>query len=531
MTDSSNRGKTFFLSAIIFTALGFGIGYLVFGVILVPRIDNEHPGDLLVPVFDDEDLFVSTKGVDSPEGGGIDNPFLTISYALSQAELKSAVRINVERGVYMDSVSLVDGVSILGGFSEGFKYYSLELFRATLKSDSLNRSCIYGEKITTLTIIGGLIIYGPQINTTGTNAYTIFLLNCNSNLSIRNCEIWGGSAGDGDDGDFGTDGSNGGPGSMGASAQDYNAGDPIVLGGSGGAGAAAGGNGGSAGGSLNPPSYDSQSSAQAGSSGQPSSGATAGSGGSAGYDSEFISDFSIAIPSSGSKDGSNGGVGGDGTNGGYGAGGQQDSFSFVNQQWKGADGLTGGNGGNGAGGGGGGAGGGIEANGFNGGTSVLGPTGGGGGAGGQGGSGGGCFCIYVYFTTPTTNVPQIYNNSIYLGRSGDGGLGGHGGTGGTGGSGGLGGTNSSGWPYSVTGSAGMGGKGGDGGHGGGGGGGSGGWSIGIFAYKGNSTSYYSLNDLFKSFGRAGKAGIGGMSIGSSGTSGEAGLLNETYFTF
>jgi hypothetical protein len=151
---------------------------------------------------------------------------------------------------------------------------------------------------------------------------------------------------------------------------------------------------------------------------------------------------------------------------------------------------------------------------------------------GGGTGGGGSFCLFLYFSSITSSVPLIFNNSLYLGRGGDGGNGGSGGAGGDGGHGALGGSTLVYFPWNCAGSGGAGGEGGDGGHGGGGGGGAGGCSCGIYTYNGGTPTYQTQNTIITSYAHAGAGGAGGAAGGSggnSGTSGATGFLAATRY--
>lgn len=524
--------------AILFVSIilgGFGLGYGIYMTIT----SGEKDGITINPTFDEDDVFVSTSGLDLPNQGSQTEPYRTITYALSHAASLGADRIIVELGFYNESIILEDGISIMGGYSKNFRFYSLKYYRSTIQAMGSSRWTIFGSEIGFPTILEGFVIKGPWVTSNSMNSYGIYLEDCNSSLIIRECEIWGGIAGDGlsgvggEDGSAVVNGSNGEEGSTPSSVTE-------VLGGAGGQKLfnvtyISGGDGGSTG--ITASEQDSRTADD----GHDATYLGGGTGGYAGYDGaiEFVNpNFVVYVTLE--IDGMNGQDGANGEDGVGGIGGQQNTSSIISGEWKGDDGGNGSTGLPGNGGGGGGAGGGLDVYtyGFYAdlGMHIFGGTGGGGGSGGTpswfgdgGKAGGGVFCIYIINTPVISSLPLIYNNSIYLSQAGDGGDGGRGGIGKEGGKGGFGGLENQ--VIELGGIGGNGGDGGAGGHGGGGGGGAGGCSIGIFVYGliGTSVPYYSSNNINTFTGSAGFGGQGGQSWGNNGSDGEDGLLNATLY--
>jgi hypothetical protein len=476
-------------------------------------------------------VYVSPYGTDS-DSGLKGQPFKTLNRAIDEAVVLGASQILIGQGIYNETITMVDGISLLGGYSYNFEWYNLDFLQSMIvQLPSVSDITLIAEEILLPTVIQGLEIHGPNTRVSGQSSYAIYLKDSNVNLVIRDCVIIGGNSGDGAYGSSGEDGQKGIDGFDGLPPAEYYTSNENTGGLGGSSPFARGGDGGTAG----APVYNNaQSNGDSG-----LSGPVAGLGGLGGYASSTLKPSSVIIPSDNkARSGSNGEDGLDGSNGGGGSGGS--GGTVVGEYWQTSDGDPGSDGSYGGGGGGGGASGGIEdtddinssVNGW------LGGSGGGGGAGGGYGSrgssgigGGGSFSIFIYFSSAPSSIPQIYDNIIYLGLGGNGGHGGNGGTGGQGGTGGIGGSGDGlGWPLSAAGNGGIGGTGGNGGHGGGAGGGAGGPSYGIFVEGYGGTPYYNLNNsIFITTGGGGAGGLGGYSFGNEGQQGTDGELEEVNY--
>jgi len=490
------------------------------------------PAGFYVPSFSGAELFVSPSGVDGTSRGNITHPCLTITYGLARAlATGKTVVVVAAGGVYSETVMLVDGISIQGGYSLDFTLFSPEFMRPVIRCNT-NRWAVRGTTIVHATNFSAFTIYGP-ICSNG-NSYGFYLENCNASLAITNCTVLGGRGGNGAPGIQGMDGTDGGNGGPGLAAITYASSDR--SGGSAGTGGYLNPGGNGAGTNHAIYAYDvKQPNGQSGTSG----GGGAGVAGIGGYTSEVGTGGTIYVPSSGPRDGGNGGNGGNGADGTGGTATANAYGYIVAKEWTAYGTIAAVNGLSGGGGGGGGVGGGIDnpiPTQYNG-DDFLGATGGGGGggggygtAGGGGGGGSGSFCIFIYFSAVATSLPDVHDNVMYLGLGGNGGRGGYGGTGGAGGSGGAAGLATGAFPLSVAGNGGKGGEGGRGGSGGGGGGGCGGCSCGVFTYQAGTPQYESLNTIVASTGVAGAGGSGGASMGNPGQDGITGFVSATRYT-
>lgn len=434
-------------------------------------------------------IFVAITGSDANPGTK-QLPVLTLAGAFARATAGGKTQIYVSKGTYDARVTLVNGISIYGGYDAQNNWSRATTNIVTLQSGSVSGgrvTAVDGSSLTMPMTLDRLTIKTLDTAAAGVSNYAMYCNNC-SGVTIRNSSLTAGAAGPGATGTNGTVGSSGGNGNNGADGGCDSSG--TRTGGTGGTSACgrtggAGGSGGAAG--LN-----------AGANGFVGAGGTAGGSGGNGGD-----------PGQPGSIGGTGATGANGTNGTGGTGG-----STATNFWVGTAGGTGTVGGNANGGGGGGGGGGQ------GGNFVIpggGNGGGGGGAGGCGGTaatggtaGGGSFGLFVV----NTSTMQLVNNSFASGKGGNGGAGATGGNGGSGGTGGNGATYCTG----EVGAGGKGGNGGAGGRGGHGGGGAGGPSYSV--YRVASPNVLTGGNILT----FGMGGTGGTSPGNAGTNGNAGSV-------
>lgn len=515
----------------------------------------------------------------APTATGLGHPCKTIGKGIARAVALARAKVLVASGQYVETVTVVDGVSLYGGYSAQTWQRSPDLFLTAITGDTASghRVTVDATDIaTTSTVIDGFTIYGQTATGIAENSYAVLVRRSNERLTLTHNAIWAGAGGPGDSGARGGDGTSGGGGSAGATAYEprsggvgYNCWETCNAAGISNPGGAGGTNGscssanGGKGGTADCPDFNEsvnqcvastttslQTQTTAGSNGQ---GASPGLRGKGGCDSliDYVASGTCSSlrPSFDATNCPNGvfsAAGHDGTKGGAGTAGARCNSAggqLLSGHWQGTAGGAGGTGVSGSGGGGGGAGGGVES--YNDGScsaySDFGGSGGGGGAGGCGGgggtagtAGGGAFGVFVVFeANPGTSVPAIRDNTIHTGYGGVGGRGGEAGTPGVGGNGGFGGpaaaANSS-DSRATPGS--KGGEGGDGGPGGGGGGGCGGASYGLWIggpYTPSNLSGWS--NAITLDGGGGGGGPGGQTTagGNNGQEGFAGTHGQKNF--
>ena len=513
---------------------------------------NEIPDDGCEFYLDPEVIFVSsddpaalddeTCGL-GPTGTGTGAyPCLSITQGIARILAEGRQSVVVADGLYEETITLVNGISLLGGYRADTWERHLTSSLSTVRGSGsgLHKSAFVAEGIADPTLVQGFIVYGPVNGSPGGNSYGFYVKASGAGLQILDNVIYSGSGGAGASQQAGTKGADGADGE-GRDPGDPSAYDAIVTNShpcnqknnrwyeNGGEMQCGNDNvdGGRGGGNRCPPNGDNEYSGrdgQSGSSGAGSGGGDNGSGGDAGNDGTMSGTCWLpGSPMTGS-DGANGTKGDDGAGG---LGCVEPLGGVVGDHWSGGGAGAGVTGFNGGGGGGGGAGGGGECLSGCSGDDRLGGHGGGGGSGGckgssgaGGGAGGAAFGVFIV----GGEAPVIENNHVFLGIGGGGGDGGNGGVGGTGGHGGDGGKcPGSCWCHK---SAGKGGEGGDGGHGGGGGGGCAGASFGVYTWDVAGAPFYCSSPTGNVFsgGSPSSGGSGGNSFGNSGTPGSYGTV-------
>lgn len=431
-------------------------------------------------------MFVTNDGLDTNPGTKT-QPMRTLQAALAKAVAQGKRSLLVARGDYEGPITLVNGVSIYGGYdaTKNWTRQAGTLVKISSNSEVGGQVVVLdGKNINVATVLDGLQIVAGDALTVGTSSYALTCTTCPA-LTVRNSDFTAGNGAPGAAGTAGVagmaggDGGNGGNGAIdGAQAgagglAGYSTCD--AAGGLGGQGGAEGANPGAAGG--------------VGAGGTP--GGSAGQGGD---------------PGTSGGAGQHGMAGGAGTAGSSGSGG-----TLVAGVWVGTAGGNGTAGTAGKGGGGGGGGGGqgcLTCNNGAGNGGGGGAAGGCPGTGGQGGTAGGASVgIFLVDSTGFT----LSKSKVASKAGGAGGAGGQGGTGGQGGNGGTGGMVGT----NEIGAGGQGGNGGIGGTGGHGGGGAGGPSYAIALS--NSDAPTEGNQLSH-----GNGGIGGPSMGQAGQPGPSG---------
>ena len=468
-------------------------------------------------------IFVDTMTGNDTNPGTMALPKKTIQAGVNAAGAASSPMgfpsphkdVYVSLGTYSEHVSMVNGVSIYGGYDAATKW-SRSLSNETLLASPDNvgitaSGLAHAFSIQLFTITTPTSTTGTAPNGGGQSAYGIQILSCSGGVTVQGCSIapgpgaaaptmqssgaagaigaGGGNASNESQGGGGSSscGANGGPGGAGVgninNGANGSAGTTLPGGGQGGPGGIGGSSGNCSlltaggGGNGNPPS-------------------TNGINGTFGVNAMLGPAIGTTdaqgnyLPASGVPGVSAGEPGGGGGGGGSG-GGTQHGCGFLDDSCCESD----------SGGGGGGGGGGC-----------------GGAAGGGGFGGGGSIAILVVSSSLNSS-----SNTMSPGKGGAGGPGGEGGLGGSGGGGGAGGANTNAGDHAA-GNGASGAQGGSGGKGGGGSGGAGGPSA-CFAYSG--TTPISAGDTCNaSSGGAGGAGGGnGQSTAATGPTGLTGTVN------
>jgi hypothetical protein len=495
--------------------------------------------DTLVPDLPDNKpptgaILVSPVGLDSATcGSSKQTACATIAKGIERAKAFQPPRpVALGPGNYLETVTLADGMKLLGGYNAEFEKLGGGNKTAIIRGAITGGEAValIAENLSRETVVDTVQIEAPQPTQVGKSSYGVVINNA-PRLVLRNCTIKAADGVDGVDGSGSAtaapSGKNGGNGTAGANF-DIIQPQPIPScvtetprhGFPGAAGTAvmqgpvacgsAGGKGGQAG-------VDACKGLDGGTGSLVSVPATsctannAGAGGKGGTAGLMNTITCLGGPPGG--DGHDGCDGRDSSDGADGAGGKHQVLGSYFAPTNGEDGKSGVN--NGSGGGGGGGGGGGDCNALDCLGKCIADYGGGGGGGGSAGcpgtggtggsSGGGSFALFIVGSAATVTIEGC---TLITGKGGKGGVGGVGQPGGKGGSGGT-----AGLGFQDSGKGGKGGKGGDGGRGGHGGGGAGGPSVAIYVASGSAPT------VTQTTFQLGNPGAGGSSPKNAGEDG------------
>ena len=454
-------------------------------------------------------VFVAPNGGANAAGTAAD-PLGTVSAGITKAKATGKDHVYIAAGTYNEQVTVQEGVSLFGGYSNDGKWTrNLAQYQTVITASSgfsSVRALVIENVQSARTVIDGLSAIGGTNANPGGSSYGIWVKDCSNKLELTRVTALGGNGGAGQSGAGGSTGSDGVVGQPGTTTTttDCNCDDQEDYGGFGGA---AGTN--QCGAGLNSAGGKGGDSGCGEDSGDPGSHAGSSSPGGA-----------PGGPSTTPKTNGKPGAAGDpGTNGGHGAGGAGAGEISSAGYWRGADGIDGTDGGNGIGGGGGSGGGGGDNGTFT--CATWGGGGGGGGSGGCGGTrgtagkaGGGSFGLFLFNANPKLTTCALGHKSG--GNGGNGGVAGSGGTGKGGGAGGGGDKDAA--------DGGKGGSGGNGGHGGHGGGGAGGVAYGLYLAGTSAPTCASLT--YSPPGAGGSGGLGGVGGTASGNKGADGAQGD-----
>ena len=504
-------------------------------------------------------VYVSTPangGVDGANCGTVQAPCATIGVGLQRALALARVRVRVSDGSYRESVTLLNGISVLGGHHRT-TWIRDPLLNVTiingLSQEPLHRRSVIAIGINQDTTLDGFVINGESPLAEG-NSYAVYIRDSNSRLRVTNNRIQAGDGGRGVSGALGGSGQAGlaganGLASFGIRNPDACTPDPGAAfirsaGGAGGRLTCGGVNvfGGAGGGAKCPMGERAEGNGGGGLTGR------GGGGGLGAWGFVSPNNNTCTVSDGGPADPSPGRAGGAGTDGNGGGGAAAGLGQVAANEWRGNAALVGQTGVPGGGGGGGGSAAGVDIlwAGFE--AWDIGATGGGGGSGGCQGNGGapgtwggGSFGIFVTYSgggpAAAADLPTLENNEIARALGGQGGAGGNGGAGGEGGGGGAGGPRGAGLRMAFCSFQGApGGPGGRGGHGGGGGGGQGGASYDIFVNNDNNVANpYAARNRFALTADVNTAGVGGdggaslntaIGLGNRGANGSFGNVGR-----
>ena len=143
---------------------------------------------LVAPMSQAAILRVSQTG-DGSDGATWETAFQSIGDALTASA--SGDRIWVASGTYNESVTMVPGVSLFGGFrgneaANEFTDRDWKANRTLINPKGLNKRCVTGAENV---VIDGFSITGARLD--GEHAGFGGGILCRSNMIVRNCDIYG----------------------------------------------------------------------------------------------------------------------------------------------------------------------------------------------------------------------------------------------------------------------------------------------------------------------------------------------------
>jgi len=326
-------------------------------------------GRLTIQVFQGEDqppvtfppgtIFVSPLGTDTSSCGlksfapvdssDTSGPCLTIGFGSNRAEQIGGVQVVVGSGIYIENITLRNGISLMGGYDPEFSKRDIVSLRAIIKGDGSLPATISAISITANTLFEGFIVEGPSAaaDTPFGNRIGLYVKDSTGGLVVKNNIVFAGVGSNGARGANGVHGQNGNVGGNGNGGLVYTGSfSGTIPGGSGGTSPTAH-QGGLGGDSNAPVGGIRQSSGQSGF----GSGAGGGGGGGGGYNYSWESSCDLINTYGYPWSGDNGANGGPGVYGSGGAGGNLGNvLSNIWVSQPGGFGLNGGTGGGGGGG-------------------------------------------------------------------------------------------------------------------------------------------------------------------------------------
>ncbi len=161
-------------------------------------------------------IFVATTGThDAGCGLSRDSPCRTVQEGIDRAVAEGATCVNVQAGVYTQTISLAAGVSVIGGFDVNWQpgpYTTaghVTEIRGVAKAVDGQSQAVVARNLTPAPVLTNLVLTGPNASgfMTGTNSgkssYVVHVFG--GNLVMRNCRLNCGNGANGTAGAGGTD--------------------------------------------------------------------------------------------------------------------------------------------------------------------------------------------------------------------------------------------------------------------------------------------------------------------------------------
>ncbi|HVV83426.1 MAG TPA: MopE-related protein, partial [Kofleriaceae bacterium] len=142
-------------------------------------------------------------------------PCHTIAQGLARAVATGRSKVLVANGLYDEAVTLVDGKSLLGGYSPDDWQRDVAAtgtLIAGVTSVGPHDRTVVAIGIATPTVFEGFVVYGSVNGKPGGNSYAIYVSGSTANLELRGNVVFAGRGGPGPGGGNGAGGGNGGNG-------------------------------------------------------------------------------------------------------------------------------------------------------------------------------------------------------------------------------------------------------------------------------------------------------------------------------
>jgi len=149
-------------------------------------------------------------------------PCKTIVFGMTQG----GSPVVVASGIYTESVTLISGQDLLGGYNPEFTVRDLATLRAIIRGNPAVPAVISAVNINSSTLLEGFIILAPASSVASADSIGIHVENSTAALQIQNNLIFSGVAGDGANGGVGNEGSNGFNGGNGVGVSRFFTTDP-----------------------------------------------------------------------------------------------------------------------------------------------------------------------------------------------------------------------------------------------------------------------------------------------------------------
>ena len=192
---------------------------------------NQNPGDGCEFTLDPNGIYVSESDPSAsdagacglgPTGTGASNfPCATIARGIDRAVELGRSTVYVADGNYVETVTLVDGIGLRGGYRADTWERHLATTNAVIHGNTVSghKKTVIAQGLSSSTVVEGFVIHGQDNFEAGKNTYAVYVRD-SYGLQLLDNFIDAGDGGDGSGGSVGGAGDSGLPGTAGADATD-----------------------------------------------------------------------------------------------------------------------------------------------------------------------------------------------------------------------------------------------------------------------------------------------------------------------